>query len=112
MKRDGSASPARVTELFVRTALPNFGKAERYENGDDLIRLEDWDIPHQSGDCHVLNAYEFGLQGWFAIFEKHCEYLLEVSVEFVERLALGVRAREPRDKANKQLRLRAPLDHC
>lgn len=37
---DGSASSVRMTELLVRPALPDLGRAETLQDRDDLARLE------------------------------------------------------------------------
>lgn len=61
---------------------------------DDLVRFENGNIPHRSGDRDVVHANKLGLQFWLAVFEKHGDDFLKIVVHLVERLALRVGARE------------------
>jgi len=49
-----------------------------------------------------LNPYKFGFQLGFAVFKKHCNDVVQVAVEFVERFALGMGARKTGYKSNEQ----------
>jgi len=46
MHRNCSCPPVRVPKLYMRTFLPHHGKAQGLQNPDDLLGLEDRDIPH------------------------------------------------------------------
>jgi hypothetical protein len=46
MHRDGGHPTVGVTELLVRAALPDFAKAECFQEADDFSRLEGRDTPH------------------------------------------------------------------
>ena len=46
MKRHGGTSSSTVTKLLVRTTLPDLRETKLEENGDDLCRLENWDVAH------------------------------------------------------------------
>ena len=71
MKWNRCAATCRITKLFVRTALADFGETELDENGDYFIGLENGSIAHSLSDCDVLNPNKLGLQHGFAIFQKH-----------------------------------------
>lgn len=46
MKRYRRASPGLITELFVRSTLANFHKAQSLQNGYNLRRLENRNVSH------------------------------------------------------------------
>jgi len=46
MKRHGGASSSTITKLLVGTTLPDLRETKLEENGDDLRRLENWDVAH------------------------------------------------------------------
>jgi hypothetical protein len=110
MERHGGVSALCVSKLLVRPSLANFRETECNKNGDDLVRFENGDVPHRSGDRDVLHADKLGLQFWLAVFEKHGDDFLEVVIHLVERLALRVGAREARDKPDKKFGLGATLN--
>jgi hypothetical protein len=66
------APSGRIAELFVRTALANFGEPESEKNGYNFIGFKDGNIAHNSSDGYVLNSNKLGFQFGFAVFEKHC----------------------------------------
>ena len=68
MKRHRGAAAGGIAELFVGTALANFGEAESEKNGYDFIGFEDGNIAHGSSYGNVLNSNELGLQRGFAVF--------------------------------------------
>src|SRR3546814_19352 len=110
MKRHRDASTLGVTELLVRTTLTHFRETGRNQDGDDLARLENGDVPHRSGDCDVLDTHELRLQLRLAVFKKHRDDFLQISVQLLKRLALRVRASESRDKPDEETGLGATLN--
>ena len=46
-----------------------------------------------------------------SIFQEHGDDLLKIAIQFIERLALGVRVRKTRYKADKQASFGTTLDH-
>lgn len=111
MKRNRRAAAGSVAELFVRAALANFGEAEFDEDGYDFIGFEDGNIAHDSSYGNVLNSDKLGLKLGFAVFEKHFNNVVQVSIDFIQRFTLGMGAGEPGHETDKQARLRAPLDY-
>lgn len=111
MKRNCRAAAGSVAELFVRAALANFGEAELEENGYDFIGFEDGNIAHDSGYGNVLNSDKLGLKLGFAVFEKHFNNVVQVSIDLIQRFALGMGAGEAGHETYEQARLRAPLDY-
>lgn len=65
--------------------MTDFGEAEFDENCDDLIRFEDGNIVHESSDGDVLNPDKLGLQHRFAVFQKHCNDIVQVMVNLIQR---------------------------
>lgn len=99
-----------VTELLVRTTLTHFREAERNQDGDNLVWLENGDVPHCSGDCNVLDTHELRLQLRLAIFKKHGDDFLQIAIQLLKRLTLRVRTSEPGDKPDEEMGLGAALD--
>ena len=111
VKRNSCAATGGIAELLMRSALTDFGKAEFDENRYDFAGLEDGNIAHVSGDSDVLNPNEFGLQDGFAVFQKHCNDVMQVAVHFIQRFPLGMGAGKPGYEADEQAGLRAPLNY-
>lgn len=63
------------------------------------------------GGGNVLNPDKLGFQYGFAIFQKHCNNIVQVVVDFIQRFALGMSAGKTRNKANEQASLWAPLNY-
>jgi hypothetical protein len=59
VKGDRFRPPIGVAELLVRAALTGFGKALRFEQGDDLPGFKDWQVGHASGDLDGAHVDEF-----------------------------------------------------
>jgi len=91
--------------------LANFGEAEFDENGYDFIGFEDGNIAHDSSYGNVLNSNKLGLKRGFAVFEKHFNNVVQVSIDFIQGLALGMSAGEAGHETDEQARFRAPLDY-
>ncbi len=111
VKRHGCAATDDIPELFVRAALADFGEAEFGEDGYDFAGFEDGNIAHDSGDSDVLNPNKFGLQYGFAVFQKHCNNIVQVAVHFIQRFPLGMGAGKTGNEADEQTGLRTPLDY-
>jgi hypothetical protein len=100
-----------IPELFMRTALANFGEAESEKNGQDLIGLEDGNNAHGSSYGNVLNSNKLGLQRGFAVFEKHCNHVVQVVIDLIQRFSLRMRAGKTGNKTNEQASSLAPLNY-
>lgn len=91
--------------------MADFDEAEFNENSDYFIGLENGNIAHDSSDGDVLNPDKLGLQHGFAIFQKHCNNIVQVVVDFIQRFPLGMSAGKTRNKTNEQASLWAPLNY-
>lgn len=91
--------------------MADFGEAEFDEDGDDFIGFEDGNVAHVSSDGDVLNPDKLGLQYGFTIFQKHCNNIVQVVVDFIQRFSLGMSAGETGNKTNEQACLRAPFNY-
>ena len=87
------------------------GETRLYEAGDDLIGFEDRNIAHDSSDGDVLDPDKLGLQHGFSIFQKHCNNIVQIVIDFIQCFSLGVSTGEARNKANEQPCFRAPLNY-
>ena len=111
MKGDRCTATCGIAKLFVRSTLANFGEAESEKNGYDFTGFEDGNIAHGSSNGDVLNSNELGLQRGFAVFEKHCNNVVQVVIDFVQRFPLGMRAGKTGNETNEQASLWAPLNY-
>ena len=111
MKWNRCAAACGIAELLVRSALADFGKTEFDENGNDFAGFEDGNVPHNSSDGNVLHANKLGLQHGFTIFQKHCNNIVQVAVDLVQRFPLGMSTGKTGNKTNEQASLRAPLNY-
>ena len=111
MKGDRCTATCGIAKLFVRPSLANFGEAESEKNGYDFTGFEDGNIAHGSSNGDVLNSNELGLQRGFAVFEKHCNNVVQVVIDFVQRFPLGMRAGKTGNETNEQASLWAPLNY-
>lgn len=100
-----------IAELLVRAALADFSKSEPDKNGNDFMGFEDRNIAHDSSYGNVLNPDKLRLQHGFAILQKHCNYVVQVMVDFIQRFALGMRARKAGNETNEQAGLCAPFNY-
>ena len=112
MKRHGGAAASGITELLVGTALANFGEAESEKNGYDFTGFEDGNIAHGSSYGNVLNSNELGLKRGFSVFEKHCNNVVQVVIDFVQCFPLRMSAGKTGNETNEQACLWAPLNYC
>lgn len=112
MKRYRGAAAGGITKLFVRTALANFGETESEKYGYDFTGFEDRNIAHDSSYGDVLNSNKFGLQRRFAVFKQHCNNVVQVVIDLIQRFALGMSAGKTGNEPNEQASLRAPLNYC
>lgn len=111
MKRHRCAATGGIAELLMRAALADFGEAKFGEDGDYFAGFEDGNIAHGSSDGDVLNPNKFGLQYGFAVFEKHCNNIVQVAVHFIQCFPLGMGAGKTRNEADEQAGLRASLNY-
>jgi hypothetical protein len=100
-----------VPELFVRTALADFLKAQPLQQCHDLARLEDRWLGHELRHDR-LDADELGFKLRFTILKEEGDDLFQVSVEFVERLGLAVSAGKAGDIPDVQAGIRITLHDC
>ena len=111
MKGLRCTSTCGIAKLFVRPSLANFGEAESEKNGYDFTGFEDGNIAHGSSNGDVLNSNELGLQRGFAVFEKHCNNVVQVVIDFVQCFPLGMSAGKTGNETNEQARLRAAFNY-
>jgi len=111
VKWNRCAAPRGIAELFVRTALADFGEAEIDENSYDFAGFEYRHIPHESSDSNILDPDELGLQRGFAVFQKHCNDIVQIAVDFIQRFPLGMCTGKAWDETNEQTCLLAPFDY-
>jgi len=111
MKRNRCATARSIAELFVGPALTDFDETEFDEDGDDFLGFEDGNVTHDSSYGNVLNPNKLGLQYGLTIFQKHCNNIAQVVVDFIQRLPLGMRTGKTGNKANEQACLWAPLNY-
>lgn len=111
MKRNRRTAACRIAKLFMRSALADFGETEFYEDGDDLIRFENGNVAHNSSYGDVLDPDKLRFQHGFSVFQKHCNNIVQVAVDFIQCLPLRMSAGKTGNKTNEQSCLRAPLDY-
>lgn len=111
VKRHRCAATGGIAELFMRAALADFGEAKFGEDGYYFAGFENGNVAHGSSDGDVLNPNKFGLQYGFAVFQKHCNNIMQVAVHFIQRFPLGMGAGKTRNEADEQAGLRAPLNY-
>ena len=102
MKRNRGATAFGIAKLFVRSALTDFGETEFDEDGNDFTGLENGDVAHYSSDCDVLDSDKLGLQQGLTILQEHCNNVVQVVVDFVQRFPLGMCPGETGNKTNVQ----------
>jgi len=68
-----------MTELLVRTTLPDFDEPEPLKARDDLTRLENRQRTH-SGDANRLGPDELRFEVRLSVLEKHGDNLCEVGL--------------------------------
>ncbi len=111
MKRNRCAAACGIAELFVGSALTSFDETEFDEDGDDFLGFENGNVAHDSRNSNVLNPDKLGLQYGLTIFQKHCNNIVQIVVDFIQRLPLGMCTGETGNKANEQACLWAPLNY-
>jgi hypothetical protein len=83
MKWNCCTATGRIAKLFVLSALAHFDEAELDQYGDDLVGLENGNIAHDLSDGYVLHPDKFGLERRLSILQKHCNYVLQVAIDFI-----------------------------
>ena len=110
MKRHGRPATVHVSELLVRTALPDFRKPQLPKERHDLAWLQNWHFAHGSRHFDGLCPHEDALELGVTPFEQHLNHFLKIGPELVQGLALTVRARKTWHPPNVETRVRVPLD--
>ena len=59
-------------------------------------------VAHDSSDGDVLNPDKFGLHRRFAVFQRHCNYIVQVVVNFIQCLPFGMRAWNTGNETDEQ----------
>ncbi len=109
---DGGTFSIRMTELFVRPALADLGKAEMLQYRGDLARLEYRRLCHDSGESDSLSADKLSFKQGLSIFQEHFHHFAKVCVELIQRVGLGVGSRESGDVTHVEASLRVLFDDC
>lgn len=112
MKGNCSRAPGTVTKLLVRTTLPDFDETKVAQDGQDLSRLQNWDISHGSRDGDVLHPNKFRFEDGFAIFQEHGNDFSQVGVQLIKSCALRMSTRKSRDEADEKTCIRVAFDYC
>ena len=95
MVRNGGAASIGVPILHVRATLPGQDKTQGTEDAAHLTGLEDGRPWHRlRGNGDALRADELRVQIRLPILQQHLDDLAEVTLEFVQRLALRMGARK------------------
>jgi hypothetical protein len=92
--------------------LADFREAQFDENSYDFVGFEDWNVAHDSSDGDILNTHEIGLQHGFAVFQKHCNNIVQVMVEFIQGFPLRMSAGKTGNESNEQASLWASFYDC
>ncbi len=111
MKWNRCATACAIAELFVRSALADFGETEFDQDGDDFMGLEDGNVAHNSSNGYVLDPNKLGLKLGFAVFQKHGNNIVQIAVDFIQCFPLGVGAGETGNKTDEQASLWASLNY-
>lgn len=110
MKRHGRAAAIWMPELLVRTALPQLDKAELPEKRHNFARFKNWRLAHELRHFDGLCADEHAVESRIALLEEHFDHFLEIGTQFVERLALAVRAGKTWHPPHVQTGVRVSFD--
>lgn len=110
MKRNSRAAAIRMPELLMRTALPHLDKPELPEKRDDFARFQNWRLAHGLRHFDRLCADEHAVESRIAFLEEHLDHFLEIGTQFVERLALAVRAGKTWHPPHVQTGVRVSFD--
>lgn len=110
MKRNRRAAAIWMPELLMRTALPHFDKAELPEKRDNFARFQNWRLAHGLRHFDGLCADEHAVESRIAFLEEHFDHFLEIGTQFVERLALAVRAGKTWHPPHVQTGVRVTFD--
>ena len=111
MKRNRRKAACRIAKLLMRSALADFDETKFHEDGGDLIGFENGNVAHNSRYGDVLDPDKLRFQHGLSIFQKHCNNIVQVAVDFIQCLPLRMSAGKTGNKTNEQSRLRAPLDY-
>ena len=71
MERDGRATSAVVSKLFVGSTLADLNEPESLEDRNDLLRPKDREAAHRSSHGDVLDADELRLEDRIPVLQEH-----------------------------------------
>lgn len=110
VNRHGRRTSVSVSELLVRSALPDFHETERHKEGDHLAWLEDGSGQHvTSRHDDGLGTDEFGLHCRLSVVKEHGDNFPKVVVELFEGCALAVCAGKAGHISSVEARVRTTL---
>ena len=110
MKGHGSAPALSMPKLLMRAALTGLLKPQGLQDRNHLARLQNWNATHLS-NFDGLNPNKVRLNMRRPIAAQQPDNFFQVSVEFIQRGGLRMRAGKTRNVANEQTGIRATLDH-
>jgi len=93
VKWHGRETAVRVPKLLVGSTLSDFFKPKAFEKCDYILRFENGQIAH-SAHHDELSSDKLTIHLRLAILKQEFYDLLEVLVEFIQALGLGVGTRE------------------
>jgi hypothetical protein len=94
----------------MRTALPHLDKPELPEKRDDFARFQDWRLANGLRHFDGLCADEDAVESRIAFLEEHFDHFPEIGTQFVEGLALAVRAGKTWHPPHVQTGVRVSFD--
>ncbi len=101
MKWHGRETAVRVPKLLMGSTLSDFFKPKALEKCHYILRFEDGQIAH-SAHHDELSSDKLTIHLRLAILKQEFNDFLEVLVEFIQALGLGVGARETGHIADKK----------
>lgn len=112
MHRNGRTPSIGVAILDMRTALTNDNKAQSFESGTDLLRLQNFHgVLPVSGERQILGTDKFRFKNRISILEQHGDYLPQILSQFVECLSLRMGSRESRNISDQKTCGRVPFNY-
>ena len=83
MNRNSGSASVCMSELLMRSSLPDFDESESVQDRHHLMRLQNWDA-HNSIHLNRFSAHELGFMGRFTVFEQHGNNLSHILPQFVQ----------------------------
>ena len=100
-----------MTELLVRSPLPDLREPVLPQKLYDFARLEDRNGPHASGNLDFSDADELRLQFRLTVLQEHFQNLAEVFLNLIDVRALGMSTRPTRHVADQKTGVGISLDY-